>query len=328
MGNSPAATAFYVERCHDQAALDYLGACLQPSGGAAAPVLHPCEQFEALWSLYHLRAAGLPLTEFVDPGFWRTVANWVGASGVALSSSFAIPDADDTAVALLLLADAGLGADATVLERFAREDLYVSFPIERHSSVGVNAHVLQAIGRTPAYPDRARRTRLLLDYLRSARIDGTHWYDKWHLSPFYATAHVLLALRDVPRELRSEARALARPSLRWIEAHQDDGGGWSAGVAPTAEETAYAVLGALAWPEELADAAWLAERAGGFLREHGMAGGDPALWIDKCLYKPTRIVEEVVLGARCALATFGARPDRAQRPSERRARLAAAAPQP
>ena len=74
--------------------------------------------------------------------------------------------------------------------------------------------------------------------------------------------------------------------------------------------------------------AWLAERAGGFLDEHSMAGGDPALWIDKCLYKPTRIVEVVVLGARCALAIFEAPPNRAPWALGRRARLAVAAPQP
>ena len=36
-----------------------------------------------------------------------------------------------------------------------RDGSFVSFPYERHSSVGVNVHVLHALARVPGYPNAA-----------------------------------------------------------------------------------------------------------------------------------------------------------------------------
>ena len=78
-------------------------------------------------------------------------------AGVSLSPSFPIPDADDTAVALLLLHDMGERVDPTVLKAFEADDgSFASFPYERHSSVGVNVHVLHALARVPGYPGAQR----------------------------------------------------------------------------------------------------------------------------------------------------------------------------
>ena len=47
----------------------------------------------------------------------------------------------------MLLHDLGESVDPRVLQTFAGADgAYVSFPYERHSSVGVNVHVLHTLG--------------------------------------------------------------------------------------------------------------------------------------------------------------------------------------
>src|SRR5207302_2179146 len=58
LGNSPAATAFFLARAHDPKAMQYLESCLARSGGSAVTVLHPCETFELLWTAYHLFLGG------------------------------------------------------------------------------------------------------------------------------------------------------------------------------------------------------------------------------------------------------------------------------
>src|SRR5207237_3155281 len=62
IGNSPAATAFFLTQMPEQdgSALRYLESCLGHTGGATAPVLHPCEPFELLWAAYHLFLGGAP----------------------------------------------------------------------------------------------------------------------------------------------------------------------------------------------------------------------------------------------------------------------------
>ena len=95
--------------CHtaDRAeqALAYLDSCLGRGGeGAMAPVLHPCDTFELLWSAYHLYIGGAPRKHVLRASERRHLMVDLANAGVSLSPSFPIPDADDTAVALLLKA--------------------------------------------------------------------------------------------------------------------------------------------------------------------------------------------------------------------------------
>src|SRR5438128_11245452 len=69
IGNSPAATGFYLGQTNldDARALSYLESCLDHSGGATAPVLHPCETFELLWAAYHLFLGGAASQRLLRP---------------------------------------------------------------------------------------------------------------------------------------------------------------------------------------------------------------------------------------------------------------------
>ena len=306
IGNSPAATAAFLERTRDSRAEAYLSGCMALSGNGSLPVLHPCEQFESIWRLSHLLVSCVPLNEWADQSIGDRLAGWFTDGGVAFSATFDVPDLDDTAVAAILLDHLGYPTNPEVIERFASDGYYATYRYDRGSSVGSNAYVLQAIGRLPRYPARLERARMVLDYLAQARTDDTYWYDKWHTSPYYATAHVLRALCDAPAPLAREARALAVPALRWIEATQQADGGWGAYEHTTAEESSYAVLAALAWIPDIADRQSLFESARA--RLEGAADETiPALWIGKCSYLPPRIVESAVWAARYAVAGFLAR---------------------
>jgi halimadienyl-diphosphate synthase len=199
LGNSPAATAFFLARSNEPKAFEYLDACLARSSGSAVPVLHPCETFELLWTAYHLYLGGTKALWLLGSDDRATLRASLESGGVSLSPTFPTADADDTAVALLLLHDVGEDVDSGVLERFALPDgHFASFPHERHSSVGVNVHVLHALLRVPGYPNTARAIRRLLDYLEGEQVHGLYWLDKWHISPYYATAHALHVLNALP----------------------------------------------------------------------------------------------------------------------------------
>src|SRR6266508_4359483 len=243
LGNSPAATAFLLSRSNEPRAADYLEACLARSGGSAVPVLHPCERFELLWTAYNLFLGGTPSVWLLGSEDRDSLRTALSAGGVSLSRTFAAADADDTAVALLLLHDLGEHVDPAVLQRFELpEGHFASFPHERHSSVGVNVHVLHALLRVPGYPDLDRVIERLLDYLEREQVNGLYWFDKWHISPYYATAHVLRVLHELPARYLQRVRGMAERAWMWLRESQNEDGSWGFYGQPTCEETAYALV--------------------------------------------------------------------------------------
>lgn len=305
IGNSPAATAFYVERSADPRALAYLEACLAQGGGAMAPVLHPCEQFELLWAAYHLWLAGVPAASLLTFEERALLRGQLQEGGVSLGESFPVPDADDTAVALMLLHELGEPVDARVLDRFRTADgRYAAFPFERHGSVGVNLHVLHAAAVLPDFPEREGVISGLLTYLAAEQQGGLYWIDKWHISPYYATAHAVCVLADLPAAFAPAAQPLLARAREWLRQTQNPDGSWGFYGRATAEETAYAVLALAADPAEQSGRDRRCCAAG--LRyltaaSHGEQGDPyPPLWIDKCLYTPTLVVQAVLTAAQAA----------------------------
>lgn len=329
IGNSPSATAFYYQRSRDPKALAYLEGCLARSDGATVPVLSPCEYFELLWAAYHFFLAGVPAAGLLSAEETAALRAALASGGISLSPSFPIPDADDTAVGLVLLHDLGLTVDPSVLQQFEHEAGYfASFPYERHSSVGVNVHVLHALLRVPGYPGRERAIAGIVDYL-ARQHRGLFWVDKWHISPYYATAHALCALRELPDHLAAPVRPLAEQSLEWVRQTQNPDGSWGFYGRPTMEETAYGLL-ALASERPARLSARDRERCLAALRylqarseRYQRAEEEllPALWVDKCLYTPTLVVQAAIAAARIAGQRLDAgrpRPARLPQRAERR----------
>ncbi|MGI9147543.1 MAG: hypothetical protein ACR2IK_13480 [Chloroflexota bacterium] len=299
LGNSPAATAFFLSRSGDQRALAYLVSCLDRDGGATAPVLHPCETFEVLWAAYHLLLGGAPARRLLSSAERDSLLQSLGRGGVSLSPTFPIPDADDTAVALLLLHELGEQVDPGVLQGFASGDgSFVSFPYERHSSVGVNVHVLHALVKVPGFPDADTAITRLLGYLADHH-SGMYWIDKWHISPLYATAHVLCVLNELTPDQAYPLADLAERSREWLRQSQNEDGSWGFYGQPTTEETAYGLLALVSNRERDGMDHIRCARAAAYLAK---ASQDvlPALWIDKCLYTPPLIVRAAIQAARAA----------------------------
>lgn len=302
VGNSPAATAYFLDTTQDttqvenKAALRYLEACLGHAGGATAPVLHPAETFELLWAAYHLYLGGVPSQQLLRPAERRHLKQALRSGGVSLSPTFPIPDADDTAVALLLLHDLGEPVDPGVLKAFeARDGSFVSFPYERHSSVGVNAHVLHALGHVPGYPDAEAAMERIVNYLADQH-SGLYWIDKWHISPLYATSHVLCVLDNLPAPWRGRLAYQAERSREWLRQSQNLDGSWGFYGQSTPEETAYGLLALTASADDR-DVRHC-EAAANYLRQATSDGeSHPAMWIDKCLYIPPLVVDAAIQAA-------------------------------
>ncbi len=307
IGNSPAATAFLLSRINDRSAQAYLNDSLAQGGGTSAPVLHPCETFELLWAAYPLYLSGVPAHVLLTPAERRLLRLAVDGSGVSLSPTFPIADADDTAVALILLVASGEAPNPAVLERFARpEGHFASFPHERHSSVGVNLHVLHAVLRAPDFPNRSGVIAHLLEYLLERQTDGLYWFDKWHISPYYATAHALRVFAELPLAEYRLVLPAVRRSREWIRQTAGNGGLWGFYGEPTAEETACAILGLTAPSRDDSEDWRCCAAADQYLkavllsRALGTGPSFPALWVDKCLYAPNLIIRATLAAARLA----------------------------
>lgn len=303
IGNSPAATAYLLHHLDDPQAVDYLSRCLATDQNAAVAVLDPCETFEALWIAYHRWLGGAPAASVLSAGLRDQLLVDLASNGVSLSPSFPIPDADDTAVALLLLHEAGIGVEPSALCRFERDGYFVSFPYERHASTGVNIHALQAIVRYPHYPNVAHTIGKIVQFLHDAQQQGSYWLDKWHISPLYATSRAVVALLELPDPFRQQGRALAQTAVQWILHTQNENGSWGFFGIPTVEETAYAVLALNRLRTHSSHVRQAIASGTAYLTAH-QHDPQPAMWMDKCLYHPTHIVHAVIDAAiKCTQAS-------------------------
>ncbi|HET9138824.1 MAG TPA: prenyltransferase, partial [Actinophytocola sp.] len=234
VGCSPAATAAWLGdaavRARRHPCVSYLERAARAGG---VPVAGPLAVFERAWVLVALATAGLvppvadPLVDSLEAAF--------GERGVAGGPGLP-PDADDTATALYALALVGRPRCPDLLLGYRDGDHFASFPAERTASTSTNAHVLQAFGA--GAPGRHRAIRAgLTDWLCGQQEAAGCWWDKWHASPYYATAHCAAALAGYggPR---------AGPALRratdWVLGTQRADGSWGRWRG-TYEETAYAV---------------------------------------------------------------------------------------
>jgi halimadienyl-diphosphate synthase len=127
------------------------------------------------------------------------------------------------------------------------------------------------------------------------RIFNIYWIDKWHTSPYYATAHVLVGM------LRHDSflTYICRPTIEWILHTQRVDGSWGFYDEGTVEETAYVLTALLYYHQHEQVKKEVLQRAAAFLAaNHQGADSDyPELWIGKCLYTPQDIVRSAVLSA-------------------------------
>lgn len=298
LGNSPSATAYFLHFRPDPAAQSYLRLCMSEDPQCAVPTLYPLESFEFLWTTYALYLGGLSLAETVPPQRWREFKRHLDNKGASLSETYPIPDADDTSVAFTMLANLAYNPNPLVLKNFEREECFVSYPRENHPSSGVNVHILEALLLAPEYPDRERALKKIVGLLSDTQIDGMYWMDKWNVSPYYATHHVVTALSTYARAGHKEVCGMLGDAMRWLVSTQNSNGSWSSYGKETNEETAYALLGLLHYHAKVAPVSKRAmSKAANYLRTHYFQDQFETLYIGKALYNPWRIVKGAIIGA-------------------------------
>jgi hypothetical protein len=294
VGASPAATAAWLgSRCPDPGhpARRYLEEVVRRYGGAV-PCAVPVTAFERAWVLTSLAGAGIAVP--VPADLVGELAASLGARGTSAGPGLP-PDADTTAVVLSALGQQRIDARPDVLWEYETATHFCTWPGERGFSTSVNAHVLEAFAGYPAGSARHRATvrKVAGCLLAHQRADGS-WDDRWHASPYYATACCALALArfggagGVPAVLRA---------ARWVLATQRPDGSWGRWCG-TAEETAYAmqVLLLTRVPTDQRVERAVA-RGYGYLLGVVDRPDHPALWHDKDLYAPVAIIRAAVLGA-------------------------------
>ncbi|HEU5157119.1 MAG TPA: prenyltransferase/squalene oxidase repeat-containing protein [Streptosporangiaceae bacterium] len=317
IGASPAATAAWLgDRGPAQpgdAARWHLETVSALHGGPV-PCGYPITVFERAWVVTWLARSGVPVT--APPQLVLSLTAPLGPAGTPAAAGLPA-DADTTAGALYALSLLNARHRPDPLWEYETPSHFCTWRGEEGASTTTNAHVLEAFGHYLEETsdrighDAARRYAAAVGkaaaWLRDQqRADGS-WTDRWHASPYYATACCALALARFDR--RRSAAALAR-ARRWVLATQRPDGSWGRWRG-TAEETAYAVQVLLAHgsgagdepeppPDESCVRAAMRGRAHLARSLAAPRDGDaaePALWHDKDLYRPAAIVRAVVLGA-------------------------------
>ncbi|MBN1259901.1 MAG: hypothetical protein JXB35_04390, partial [Anaerolineae bacterium] len=225
---SPSATSFFLTQCPDCAtARRYVDQVAQAYGGAASQMF-PFDMFETSWSLWNLfLVGGDEVQRRIVRHALALKPKWDEGRGTSSSSFFSVVNADDSAMVFRVLRLAGLDPDPEPLYRFEGPDHFICHPFERDPSTSTNIRVLEALKGVDA-----EASAKILRWLKNTRIEGRYWMDKWHASPYYPTAHAVIALMGNDHDL-------ARSAVEWILETQRADGTWGHYDVPTAEETAY-----------------------------------------------------------------------------------------
>ena len=297
VGCSPAATAAWLrDRTGCRAAVGYLEA-VQDRGRGPVPGVTPITVFERAWVVAALTTVGIGVR--VPRGLVDSLHAAFGACGVAAGPGLP-PDSDDTAGALYALAQLGVPRSLDCLLTYQVDAYFSCFLDERTPSTSTNAHILQTLNRylERDVPQRFRHQAMmgkLAGWLRDCQeVDGS-WWDKWHASPYYATASCATALY---RHSRSASTSAVSRAVEWLLDSQREDGSWGR-WSGTYEETAYGVQTLLQTYVPRADSAVEQAAARGcvFLQRSPGDHKHPPLWHDKDLYTPIRVVRAEGLAA-------------------------------
>ncbi|MET9338754.1 prenyltransferase/squalene oxidase repeat-containing protein [Nonomuraea sp. NPDC003804] len=299
VGASPAATAAWLGergwRDADDPARGHLEALARRHGGPV-PVGVPITVFERGWVLSWLIRAGVPID--VPPEMVADLRAAIGPAGTPAGPGLPA-DADTTSVALYALSLLGAPYEPDSLWAFHSGTHFSTWPGEQGSSVSVNAHVLDAFGqyvaRRPAAADRyGAAITGTAEWIRDRQRPDGSWDDRWHASPYYATASCALALDEFGGE---ESAAAVRAAADWVLDGQRADGSWGRWEG-TAEETAYAMMTLLLTGPRGSDPRRAEAAARGHAHLVRSAGADhPPLWHDKDLYTPVAVVRAAVLAS-------------------------------
>ena len=154
LGNSPAATAYYLLLCQgDERALNYLKSVREDLEHVI--YLYPFRNFELSWVLNNLSFCDLPTERFATHEMLEKFHSAMGPTGFGLDPTFGISDGDITVVSSCYLLMAGYDIDPNILYQFENQKTHIfrTYEYERNTSVGTNIHALEALRPMPNYPN-------------------------------------------------------------------------------------------------------------------------------------------------------------------------------
>ena len=290
VGYSPAATAHFSRFVspHNQRALQYLKTVSE--NGSFVHVA-PFDVYEKAWVLWNLA-----LTSSLDenqvslcqPHLDALEKAWEPGKGVGFATNYLAKDSDETSVTFEILSRFGRSSDINTVLNYEEDDHFRCYEIEANPSVSANIHVIGAL-KEAGLGVQETPVRKARDFLRRERSQEGFWVDKWHASPYYATAHAIIACAGYDNELVKDA-------VSWLITTQNSNGSWGY-YMPTAEETAYSLQALSIWKQNYGTVPFgVIERGVNWLVHH-MDLPYPPLWICKSLYSPVLIVRSAILSA-------------------------------
>jgi halimadienyl-diphosphate synthase len=293
VGVSPSASAYfatYVKK-GDEASLQYLRKIIKPDGGL--PNVAPFDVFEIGWALWNLSLVpGLiqinKVRKQLQPHLDFLSNAWQAKSGVGFAAEYTVKDSDDTGLVYETLFRYGIEKDLASVLMYEEKDHFRCFDLEANPSISANIHVLGALSQA-GLNEKNSSVQKIIHFLYKDRGQNPFWVDKWHSSPYYATAHAIIACAGLANELVGE-------SVEWILKSQNSNGSWGTYIS-TAEETAYAIQALWVWNQKVARIPKSILKNGArWLKEH-MNETYPPLWIGKCLYSPNLVIRSAVISA-------------------------------
>ena len=292
---SPSATAYfalYVQPAQKRA-LEYLQTVSDKQNDiGGVPNVAPFDIFENAWTLWNIALIGdfdedmaqkclLPL-DFLEQ-------NWLPSEGVGFSAEYAAKDGDETGLVFDVLARYGRQVDIAALDSYEESEYFRCFSLEANPSISGNIHILGAYHQAGYAVDHPS-VQKIIKFLRQRQFLHSFWMDKWHLSPYYPTAHGIIVAGHYDYDLFKSA-------VDWILNTQNRDGSWGY-YMPTAEETAYCLQALNAWRRNGFDVPKdILLKGRNWLLMHRDTPYPP-LWIGKCLYTPVLVVKSAIL---CAL---------------------------
>ncbi|WET80800.1 prenyltransferase/squalene oxidase repeat-containing protein [Amycolatopsis sp. QT-25] len=303
---SPAATAAWVAAVGPEVGRGSLAYLDEVEGryDGAIPMGSSMTFFELLWVLVpvlkyfpEIRVPNELITELTDA---------FGETGIGGGPGLP-PDGDDTSYLMLAMEMRGSVTDPAVLMKFWEDDHFISYKAEQTASETVNAHAIEYLSRVRlrrGVQEYARTEDVCVDWLIAQQTTEGCWYDKWHISPYYATHACVEALLFSGKKTKTVVDSVER-ARTWLLRSQQEDGGW--GIRKTTqEETAYAVLALDCFvsndPGRADEAAKAITLANGVLS--GQDEETPPLWMGKDLYTPYRIVDTVESCGRVVAARY------------------------
>jgi halimadienyl-diphosphate synthase len=292
VANSPSATAYFssIVRKGDERGMSYLRSVIKEDGGV--PFAAPFDIFERTWILWNLALTSnkeKDTLELCAPHLNYLASHWNQDTGVGFSATYTPKDGDDTSLAYDVLKYFNYDVDIKTVLNYEERDYFRCYHLELDSSVSVNVHVLAALKRA-GFEKNHPSVQKIIRFLRANRVNGGYWLDKWHISPYYPTSHIIISGHGYDHEMCMDA-------VKWILSRQKSDGSWGSLAVSTAEETAYCIQALKIWdtyggkvPKNRIQSAFL------WLKKNSNLPY-PDLWIGKTLYCPRYVVESSILSA-------------------------------